>query len=534
MAPGSSHDAGPAEAALRAGDLAGAMRLGAAAVAAGAEHPTLLLLAGLKRMNSGDHAGALPLLERARALAPAHPGVLDGLGQCLTRLDRPAEALAAFDAALAVLPDDPQLHFNRAMALEDTGALDAARAELERTIELRPRHGDALARLAILAAQRGDVRAGRAAALGALAIDPRDVVARLALAMSEVESRDFAAAEIQIHALLREPKLSAVNMAFVHSLAGDILDGQDRPAEAFNAYAAAKATLREAYAPVFASRESVTARELRLAAYLRARQPVPAVPPAAPQRRHVFLVGFPRSGTTLLEHVLSSHPDVEAMEEQPCLVDAALEFTGSDAAMDRFAALSDAGLEPWRQAYWRRAAQAGHQGACPVFLDKLPLNLPFLPLIARLFPQAKILLALRDPRDVVLSCFRRRFGMNLGMYEFTSLQTTAAYYDAVMALMQVCAQKLPLEICQTRHEALIEDFDGEVRRLCAFLGLGFCEEMRNFAARAAARNIDTPSNAQVARGLNRAGAGQWRRYRAPLAPVLPILAPWVAHFGYPL
>jgi len=473
-------------------------------------------------------------LERARELAPAHPGVLDGLGQCLTLLGRAAEALPVFDAALAVRPDDPQLHFNRAMALEDTGALDAARAAFERTVQLHPGHGDALARLAVLAAQRGDARAGRAAALDALAINPRDVVARLALAMSEVESKDFAAAEVQIHALLREPKLSAVNMAFVHSLAGDVLDGQGRPAEAFNAYAAAKATLREAYAPVFAGQESVTARELRLGAYLRRTEVAPVVAAAQPRPQHVFLVGFPRSGTTLLEHVLSCHPDIEAMEERPCLIDAALEFTGSDSGMDRFAALSDAGLEPWRQAYWRRVAEAGHRASRPVFLDKLPLNLPFLPLIARLFPGAKILLALRDPRDVVLSCFRRRFAMNLGMFEFTSLQTTAAYYDAVMALMQVCAQKLALEIRQTRHENLLADFDGEARGLCAFLGLDFREDMRNFAARAAARNIDTPSSAQVARGLTTAGAGQWRRYQAPLAPILPTLAPWVAHFGYPL
>src|SRR6185503_556643 len=157
------------------------------------------------------------------------------------------------------------------------------------------------------------------------------------------------------------------------------------------------------------------------------------------------------------------------------------------------AALSGAELEPWRQAYWKRVTQAGLAPSKPVFLDKMPLNAVFLPLIAKLFPGAKILFALRDPRDVVLSCFRRRFAMNAGMYEFTSLETTATYYGAVMRLMQVYREKLALDILDTRHEELVADFGQEVCRVCDFLGLEFREEMRGFAGRARAQNIDTPS-----------------------------------------
>jgi hypothetical protein len=154
-------------------------------------------------------------------------------------------------------------------------------------------------------------------------------------------------------------------------------------------------------------------------------------------------------------------------------------------------------------------------------------------LIAKLFPNAKILLALRDPRDVVLSCFRRRFAMNAGMYEFTGLDTSAAYYVVVMALIQIYREKLPLEILEARHESLIADFDGEAGRLCNFLGLEFRDEMRAFAGRAKAQTIDTPSGAQVARGLSESGLAQWRRYQPQLQPVLPMLAPFVARFGYP-
>ena len=245
------------------------------------------------------------------------------------------------------------------------------------------------------------------------------------------------------------------------------------------------------------------------------------------------MVGFPRSGTTLLEQVLASHPDVAAMEERTCLMDSAAAFFGSDADLDRLAALSDADLEPWRQAYWKRVAETEAPLSRSVFIDKMPLNAVFLPLIARLFPHAKILFALRDPRDVVLSCFRRRFAMNAGMYEFTSLESAAAYYGAVMRLMDIYREKLALDLMDVRHESLVADFDAEAGRVCNFLGLEFKDEMRAFAGRAQAQNIDTPSGVQLARGLSAQGLDQWRNYAPQLQPVLPWLAPFATQFGYP-
>ncbi len=520
------------EAALRRADMMSAMRLSDEAVVAGAEHPTLLSLAGLRRMNMGQDAAALPLLQRARELAPRHIGVLDALGQCLTHLDRAREAIVVFDAALAIAPD-ARLHMNRAMALESLSELDAARAGFEQALKLQPTHAEALARLASLAVQRGDTKAARDLASRALAINPQEPAALVALASAALEEKDLATAETQIVALMQVPGLSPVNQALAHGLAGDVLDAQDKPAAAFAAYTASKDTLRAIYAPMMTG-ENVRDRETRLARYFRAADPARWRGPSTPGAlTHVFLVGFPRSGTTLLEQVLASHPDVAAMEERPCLADSAVEFFGSDAALDRLAALPDKDLDTWRTAYWRRVAESEPKLSRPVFIDKMPLNLVFLPLIAKLFPAAKILFALRDPRDVVLSCFRRRFGMNAGMYEFTALDTSAAYYAAVMDLMAVYRDKLALDLTETRHENLIADFDGETRRLCDFLGLEFRDEMRGFARRARTQNIDTPSSAQVARGLNSRGVAQWRRYGQQLAPILPVLAPFVARFGYP-
>jgi len=523
------------EAALWAADLSKAMGLSDEAVARGASHPTLLGLAGLKRMHAGENQSALPLLQQAREQTPRHVDLLYALGECYARLDRPREAVEAFDAGLKIAPE-ARLYFARALALEDLRELDAARGAFEKAVALDPAQAEALARLALLAVQRGDTAVARDLAGRSLAIDPRQACARIALAHAALEQKDMATAEQQVSALVQDASLGAVNRAYALSLAGDILDAQDRLPEAFAAYAASKAVQRDAFAPRMAGVESVAMREQRLADYFRRADAQSWRSDAKADtgvRCHVFLVGFPRSGTTLLEQVLATHSDIVAMEERTCLMDSAREFFSTNAGLDRLAGLSGAGLEPWRQAYWKRVAQAGLEPSKPVFLDKMPLNAVFLPLIAKLFPHAKILFALRDPRDVALSCFRRRFAMNAGMYEFTSLETACAYYGAVMRLIQVYREKLALNLIEARHESLLADFDGEAARLCDFLGVQFQDGMRGFGARAQAQNIDTPSSAQVARGLSASGLAQWRRYRPQMETVLPWLAPFVSQFGYP-
>jgi hypothetical protein len=260
--------------------------------------------------------------------------------------------------------------------------------------------------------------------------------------------------------------------------------------------------------------------------------------PAAPisadaPRTHVFLVGFPRSGTTLLETALSAHPDVVTLEERECLGGSIQAYLTSDRGLERLGALDEREAQRRRAEYWQAVRSYGVDPAGRTFVDKLPLNIMHLPLIARLFPDARVLLARRDPRDVVLSCFRRRFELNPAMYRLLTLEGAADFYDAAMALSQACLVRLPLEVHVLRHEDLVEDFEGRLRGVCAFLGLEWTAALMDVAAAARARAIDTPSSAQLARGLNREGVGAWRRYRRQMAAVLPRLAPWAAQFGYP-
>jgi hypothetical protein len=246
----------------------------------------------------------------------------------------------------------------------------------------------------------------------------------------------------------------------------------------------------------------------------------------------VFLVGFPRSGTTLIEEVLATHPDVVTVSEQEYLIDGFRELMGDANALDRLSAITAPEAERFRKSYWDKLRAGGVDPAGRLVLDKQPLNTIKLPLITKLFPDAKILFAVRDPRDVVWSCFRQRFQMNSDMYEFVTLDGTVRFYDAVMALAVLYKKKLPLDIHFAYYERLVEDFELQTRAICRFAGIEWHEGLRDFAARAPSRTITTPSAAQIARGLYTSGIGQWRPYAEFLAPALEQLRFWVDGFDY--
>jgi hypothetical protein len=197
-------------------------------------------------------------------------------------------------------------------------------------------------------------------------------------------------------------------------------------------------------------------------------------------------------------------------------------------------ALPHAEIQDRRRRYWENATAALKEPlAGRVLVDKLPLNLVLLPAIARIFPDAKIIVALRDPRDAVLSAFQQRFGMNPAMAQMLELGSAARYYDAAMTLLERCREKLPLDMHQVRYEDVVADLEGAARGLAAFLDLPFEPAMLEFSATARRRDIATPSARQVVQPLYARSVGRWRAYAYHLSPVLPLLAPWAERFGYP-
>jgi Flp pilus assembly protein TadD len=520
-------------AALTSGDIATAGKLAEDALGDGIDHPMVLNLVAGRREEDGRLDEALALLRRALAAAPEAIGVMNAIGLLLDRLGRFEEAVAAYGEALAKAPDFAPALANRATALMVLARLNAARADYEAAAALDPANLIATNGLAALALRRGDPAGARRLAAAVLAREPGFPGAVTTLAGADISEGRPEAAATALAALLEDPRLAPVDRAMAWGLRGDALDALGRFAEAFAAWTEANRLQRAHYAPDYARRPGTLALVRDLTGALAGRRIAAAWGHGgrSPAKSHVFLVGFPRSGTTLLEQVLEEHPDVTTLAEKDCLIDATRDWLADAGRFARFCAAEDEALEPYRDAYWRRVQEEGADPAGRVFVDKHPFNTFKLPLIARLFPDARVLFARRDPRDIILSCFRHRFQMTDPVWQMLTLDGTAALYDATMRMVEASEEAFGLFTHPVQLEALIADFDGVTKAVCDFIGIAWDEGMRDFAAGVKERGVFTPSAPQLAQGLNAQGVGKWRDYAAELAPVEDLLAPWVARFG---
>ena len=525
------------EEALAQGDIERAATIAEVALAAGQSDSMILNLAAWRREEAGDYRGAHALLMRALALAPGDVMVLGAIGAVLRKEHRLDEALAVLDRVVAADPRHSAAWLERGYTLEALRSEPEAVESYSRALAIDPRLSPALGKLADIAAKGGD----RAAALGhadrALALDPMNPAATFALATLEIEAREGAAAARRLEALLSSP-LKADDRTRALTLLGDALDRQDRCGEAFDAYERAQSNFRSAYSALLGPQpgrpshrafiETIAAQVERSPGLA---QPAPTPPPEGAAAGHVFLLGYPRSGTTLVENILASAAEVAALEERDTLADTDEILVGNDGAMPDLDALDPALLAKLRVRYWARVKAMAGDVAGRIFVDMNPFNGIKLPIIARLFPDARILVMRRDPRDVVLSCYRINFTPSPAAFAFSDLEETARHYDALMRLVESCRERLPLAFHEVRYDRLVSDFEATVRALADFAGIAWTEDFHRFDRTAQKRGVRTASATQVRRGLYD-GGGQWRRYEDRLAPALPILAPWVERFGF--
>lgn len=520
--------------AARSGDHARAYQLAKAAIAEGARDAMLFeIVAGwLAKHGHGSEAAAA--LETLHIFAAQDPVLLIRIGLILQRMRRPQEALAAFDSAIALRPDFARAHYERGVTLGILGRIEEMRAAHENSLALEPGNADALASLGLIAARAGDAAQARDYATRSLIYRSDSALALAALALADIRDGNIAHALQRLDALLADARLANdtwIDIAV--SDAGNALARRNCFPESFAAYTAVGERRRKRQLPAVQGRRAVDAVHHRIAYVGRSAPWQIARTQTSPAIGHVFILGFMRSGTTLLETILAGHPSVCAMDERELLAEPARRFLFTDESLDELSTLDEPELSVWRKAYWHAAEKAGANVAGRVVVDKMPFNALRLPLIAKLFPEARILLAIRDPRDVVLSCFRHRFEANQLTFEFLRLDDCARFYGATMEFVELCRQKLPITVYEHRYETLIDDFEDSVRMVCDFIGLKWNETMRDFVAASDVIAQRSQSAAQVRRGLYQSGIGQWRPYSAELAPVMPLLAPWIERFGYP-
>ncbi|MFO1184529.1 MAG: sulfotransferase [Bauldia sp.] len=254
-----------------------------------------------------------------------------------------------------------------------------------------------------------------------------------------------------------------------------------------------------------------------------------------PDRRsdHFMMLGFPRSGTTLLENVLAAHPEIETFEEIPSYQSVAEASQAFEQA--KFASPEErrAAAEAMRERYYVEIERRKRKAGARIFVDKLPIRSAYAESLEKFFPQKKYIFSIRHPYDVVLSCYRQSFKPNPAMENFRQFDKACALYDEVMSVWFKAFPGESERICYLRYDDLVTDFEAAVRRVLAFLGADWNEEVRAFSERSQERRVATPSYAKVRAGLSIGVQSSWRNYRFLFGSrETGHLDKWVERFGY--
>jgi tetratricopeptide (TPR) repeat protein len=250
----------------------------------------------------------------------------------------------------------------------------------------------------------------------------------------------------------------------------------------------------------------------------------------------VFLIGFPRSGTTLLDQILDSHPKIQVIEEK-LMIDNIVEKLSKlpEGYPKALNSLSKDDIEKLRQEYLNQIKSYTNKNTNSVIIDKLPLNIVHIGLIHKLFPESKIILALRHPCDVCLSNFMQYFEINPAMANFFTIEDTANLYNRVMSLWKKYVKLFALNYIEVKYEILVEDFESETMRLLKFLDIDWDSSVLDYTNHAKNRKlIKTPSYAQVTTPIYYRSKYRWLKYKEILNPAMNKLEPFISYFGYKL
>jgi tetratricopeptide (TPR) repeat protein len=499
--------------------------------------------AAVALMQAGDYARAI---DAFRHLAGRQPGLAvahAGLGRCLGRSGQRVAALASLthagellqrgltrgmpaDALLDVAFELQALHAHAASLGFIDAALDAAPA-LARAHHLK----------AIALQHGGRAHDALRCATRASALAPGEANALLLRATLEAQCGHLDAARAQLGALI-DDRSPDIHVRAMRELGG-VLDRCGQHDAAFD-------MLRNANAIQLAA---LRARGFDPARTMAAIEREPALCTAAWLQRHagehddehpapVFLVGFYRCGTTLLEQMLASHPGLVTSSENPLIaqLERAIGTAPDPAAhwTERWAAAGPHTAKRLRALYFRHAeAMLGPLPAGARLLDKCTMNSMHAGFLRALFPDASIIFARRDPRDVLLSCFMQSFTPGALTAQLLDWQQAARFHDAVLRQWSCMRERLGDKVFETQYEELVRSPETTLRPLLAGLGLDWHDGVLRFHETAHLRPISTPSFADVTKPVHASASGRWQRHAARFDDIQPWIAPHIPPAGRP-
>lgn len=434
----------------------------------------LVALAKAQRAEGQDEA-AIATLTAARRHAPRNPLVLSMLGETYRQSGLTDEAHEALDAVVRAFPDHPAGYGNRGQLLFDMGRMADAERDFETMLRLQPTAGVAHRMLTVIRRHGPD--------------DPHTDAMRALLDRPDLGAEDRVHIEFAMAKVMEDT--GAHDRVFAHLNAGN---GLHRRAIRYNQQAQ--------LATIDMIRKLASAPFVERMAAL-----------GSTDERPVFIVGMPRSGTSLAEQILSSHSRVAGAGELQLLS----QRFGPWLKRGRFSPEDLTALGAEYAGLLDRLAP----GAARV-VDKMPFNYVWLGFIAGAFPRARIIHMRRDPMDTCLSIYKLMFG-DTGMGFAYDQQELGRYYLAYAETMDHWRRELPDRFIECRYEDLVADQEGESRRLIEYCGLDWEDGVLDFHR--TDRAVRTASGTQVRRKIYNSSVAAWRRYEKDLAPLRQVLAP---------
>jgi len=530
---------------------------------------TLAILYEIRKAQ-GKSAASAALIRRLVALEPNNFWATNELTLLLLGSGNVTEAERHARNAVRIAPENAQAHYLMGMVLTEAFRPAVAEYHYQRALELSgARDPVVLANFALCLKNQGKMQAARALYKESLDAAPDSLHSLLGFARLEEADRNLAAAMLLLERaaalfpnnpnvlLLRATVLGRTGdapaaLAVLDELAaakatlgpaewlekGRLLDRMGRYAEAFAAFDAGRNRLREVSGLSYLD-EHAQQLTARLKNFFTAKRL--ATLPCATRRRDVaqplFVLGFPRSGTTLLEQTLTAHPRIAAGDELPFIAEIAelmprlLEspLAYPEALAELWMGDHREDLNNLRDHYLRRVGALGivPEGAA-WFTDKMPLNETHLGLIHLLFPESPLVHVVRHPLDVVLSVYSNL--LTHGFYCAYALESAARHYARVMELVDHEVNEMSLRYLRVRYEDVVDDQEASIRRVLEFIGEDFDPACLAFHENR--RYARTASYAQVTEKLYDRSRYRYRNYLPQLQPVIPILQPVIERLGY--
>ncbi len=451
------------------------------------------------------------------------------------------EAITHYENVLELKPEQNQIYLNLASCLKHERRYEEAIHVYKQLLSIDRENYQACRYIGQLYEQTHQLKNARKYAELSLKKAADDIESHFLIAQLDLRANNIAHAKIRLKNLLKM-NMPSQHRAVVTKELARVLEKDGNYQEAFKLLETANRCFESQYREQSGESDKETYRSeihayskyfsrVMTACWLNDRL-------VANDMNLVFLVGFPRSGTTLTEQILESLPYFTATHEIPVLPRLTRNISRvikrSFSYPKDMDTLSNDEVVLLRAEYIRQMEKNLHHtiDADKLLLDKLPLNIIHLGFISRVFPEAKILVAIRDPRDVCLSCFTQTFNYNQAMRQFLEISDTVRFYACVMGLWLYYRKELPINVLETRYEDIVDDFEVAARRILKFVGVEWHDDVLNFYQSAKSHQVFTPSYQSVTKPIYRAALNKWKNYEEQLQPSMHILENYIHEFGY--